>query len=160
MTYLESLQEARRARLQRLGCLPVSSRVQPVPFTVVPVPVVEIAPVENTPEPVEVIPEKPIVSRVTVRQIIDLVCPRYCVTPIDLVSHRRSQKVCLPRQVVMWLARHLTTLSMPAIGRLLGDRDHTTILSGIRKIDALRETDIQLQATLDDLHRELTGVLP
>ena len=65
--------------------------------------------------------------------IVDYVCHKYGVSKIDLVSVRRTMDLILPRQEIMFKLRHHTVLSLPQIGRLLGDRDHTTVLHGIRK---------------------------
>lgn len=58
-----------------------------------------------------------------------------------------------PRQVSMYLSRHLTHLSLPEIGRRHGGRDHTTVLHALRQIDRLRATD----PILDRAVRELAG---
>ena len=87
--------------------------------------------------------------------ILQAVCKYYGVTKADVVSHRRSAKVVRPRQVFMYLARELTPHSMPVISRLLGDRDHTTVLHGIRKIEKLRmvspEVEYQVATLLENL---------
>ncbi len=54
----------------------------------------------------------------------------YAVTPIDLVSDRRTRTLTEPRHVIGYLARHMTTLSLPAIGRRLR-RDHSTIYHSV-----------------------------
>lgn len=59
----------------------------------------------------------------------------------ELLSDRRSRYVARPRQVAMWLCKRLTKRSLPDIGRRFGNRDHTTVLHAIRRIEALRETD-------------------
>jgi hypothetical protein len=91
---------------------------------------------------------------VTVDQIILAISRVFAVTPCDIRSARRTATVVLPRQCVMYLARHLTTRSLPEIGRRMGGRDHTTVLHGIRKIEALRKTDAELNAKLSEIERE------
>lgn len=59
----------------------------------------------------------------------------------DFISARRVCTVAYPRHVVMYLAKTLTGKSFPDIGRRLGGRDHTTIIHGVRKIEALIKTD-------------------
>lgn len=70
-----------------------------------------------------------------------MVSDHYYVSLLNLDSGRRDRTVVRPRQVVMYLARHLTKLSLPDIGRRLGDRDHTTVLHGVRTIERLRHED-------------------
>ena len=69
--------------------------------------------------------------------IMDAVCHVAGVRKIDLFSQRRTLDVMLPRQVAMYLARHLTGRSLPDIGARMGGRDHTTILHGVEKVGAL-----------------------
>lgn len=73
----------------------------------------------------------------SVSRIIDAACAHYKVTRRQLLGQRRLQHITLPRQVVMYIASEATGLSLPVLGRLLGGRDHTTILHGIRKVSAL-----------------------
>lgn len=74
--------------------------------------------------------------KVTVEDVLRAVCARYDVARVDLISERRTKGVMLPRQIAMYLARDLTTASLPRIGRIMGGRDHTTILHGCRVIEA------------------------
>jgi hypothetical protein len=55
----------------------------------------------------------------------------------ELVSERRARRIARPRQVVMYLARKHTKLSLPRIGRGLGFRDHTTVMHGANKIEGM-----------------------
>lgn len=70
----------------------------------------------------------------TIRAIKWAVARAFKVTAVDLNSARHGKKFVLPRHVVMVLARNLTSLSLPQIGRALGGRDHTTIMHGVRKM--------------------------
>lgn len=74
---------------------------------------------------------------------------------LDLVSDRRARRVARPRQVAMWLGRHLTTCSLPAIGRELGDRDHTTVMHGIDRVDELMAKDAEFAARVRLLRHAL-----
>lgn len=91
----------------------------------------------------------------TIRSILEAVSQRYEIPVSDIVSRRRTQNVARPRQIAMYLARHLTPRSLPEIGRHIGQRDHTTILSGLRKIDRLRAANPEFNAELS----ELTAIL-
>jgi hypothetical protein len=85
------------------------------------------------------------------RQIIKAVAERYGVTPLDIVSDRRTMNVCRPRQIAMYLARTLTTRSLPYIGTHMGGRDHTTVLHSVNKIIHLRAIDPELDAQITEL---------
>lgn len=71
----------------------------------------------------------------TVREIQADVAKASGVTVDDILGSRRQIEVVIARQVAMWFAKHETNLSFPALGRLFGGRDHTTILHACRKID-------------------------
>lgn len=83
-----------------------------------------------------------------IEQIQTAVCQHYKVTMNDLLSARRTISIVRPRQVAMYLCRELTLRSLPEIGRKFGQRDHTTVLHGTRKIHALRATDSELDSVL------------
>ena len=75
----------------------------------------------------------------------------------DLISERRNRAIARPRQAAMWLAKQLTTRSLPDIGRRFGGRDHTTVLHAVRRIEALKADDAQLARDLETLSRKLRG---
>ena len=75
---------------------------------------------------------------ISIRRIQKTVAAFYNVGLIDLRSARRTQPVTFYRQVAMYLAKELTTNSLPAIGRQFGGRDHTTVLHAWRKIAPMR----------------------
>ncbi len=75
----------------------------------------------------------------------------------DLLSKRRTRSIARPRQVAMALAKELTNHSLPEIGDAFGGRDHTTVLHGCRRIQALRETDKRIDDDYLNLLRTLTG---
>ena len=75
----------------------------------------------------------------------------------DLLSKKRSRSIARPRQIAMALAKELTNHSLPEIGDAFGGRDHTTVLHGCRRIEALRETDKRIDDDYLNLLRTLTG---
>jgi chromosomal replication initiator protein len=79
--------------------------------------------------------------RVTIDQIQKLVSDYFELKPLDLVSARRARAVARPRQIAMYLAKRLTTRSLPEIGRKFGGRDHSTVIHAVRRIEALRDSD-------------------
>jgi chromosomal replication initiator protein len=96
-------------------------------------------------------------KRVTVDDIQKATAEHFGLKQADLISQQRTRAVARPRQAAMWLAKQLTTRSLPDIGRRFGDRDHTTVLHAVRRIEALKATDVQLARDLDALMRKLGG---
>ncbi|MCA9106563.1 MAG: hypothetical protein KDA83_14165 [Planctomycetales bacterium] len=73
----------------------------------------------------------------------------------DLKGTSRRRSMVLARSVAIYLLRHLTSLSLEAIGKLLGNRDHTTVLHAVRKITEGRATDFDTERLIDRVCREL-----
>ena len=69
-------------------------------------------------------------------RILSAVSERFGVRPESLVGKRRTQAIALPRQVAMYLMRHLTDLSLVDIGRVFGGRDHSTVIHACRQVAA------------------------
>ena len=90
--------------------------------------------------------------RVTVDEIQRRVADYFNIKLADILSARRARQVARPRQVAMYLCKHLTSKSLPAIGRNFGGRDHTTVMHAVKRIDELRQTDSVLEE--DILHLE------
>jgi chromosomal replication initiator protein len=95
--------------------------------------------------------------RVTVDDIQKAAAEHFGLKQADLVSEARARAIARPRQAAMWLAKQLTTRSLPDIGRRFGGRDHTTVLHAVRRIDELRAKDPQLERDLETLVRKLRG---
>ena len=76
--------------------------------------------------------------KVTIDEIIRKVADHYNLRMSDLLSARRARQVARPRQVAMYLAKTLTSRSLPDIGRRFGGRDHTTVIHAVRKIEELQ----------------------
>ena len=93
--------------------------------------------------------------KVTVDEIIRKVADHYNLRMSDLLSARRARQVARPRQVAMYLAKTLTSRSLPEIGRKFGGRDHTTVIHAVRKIEELRVTDSQIAEDVELLRRML-----
>jgi len=75
----------------------------------------------------------------------------------DMSSPRRARAVARPRQVAMYLAKHMTSRSLPEIGRKFGGRDHTTVMHAIRKIEELSAADSVLAEDIRLIRRVLEG---
>ena len=90
-------------------------------------------------------------------EVVALVAASYGLKTAELYGKRRSAAINRARQVAMFLVRELTPLSLPQIGQLLGNRSHTTVLHGCRKVRALLEEDVELQGRVKQLEAELHG---
>ncbi|UVO49069.1 chromosomal replication initiator protein DnaA [Sphingomonas sp. SUN019] len=95
--------------------------------------------------------------RVTIDEIQKLVSTHFELKPLDLISARRARAVARPRQIAMYLAKRLTTRSLPEIGRKFGGRDHSTVIHAVRRIEQLRDTDREVDGAVRVLMRELDG---
>lgn len=95
--------------------------------------------------------------RVTIEEIQKRVAEHFNIRISDMHSARRARSVARPRQVAMYLAKQLTSRSLPEIGRKFGGRDHTTVMHAVRKVDELRERDASFAEDVDLLRRMLEG---
>jgi chromosomal replication initiator protein len=93
--------------------------------------------------------------RISIEDIQKRVAEHFTIRLAEMTSSRRARAVARPRQIAMYLAKQLTSRSLPEIGRKFGDRDHTTVLYAVRKIEELKETDPALAEDLDLLTRML-----
>jgi chromosomal replication initiator protein len=94
--------------------------------------------------------------RIKIEDILRIVSRHYAVTRADIVSQRRHRSVVWPRQIGMYLAKQLTSRSLPEIGRRFGDRDHTTVLHAIRKIDRELAANTRLRDEIETLKSQLS----
>jgi len=95
--------------------------------------------------------------RVTIDEIQKAVSQHFELKPLDLISARRARVVARPRQIAMYLAKRLTTRSLPEIGRKFGGRDHSTVIHAVRKIETLRDTDREIDGAVRMLLHQLEG---
>ena len=93
--------------------------------------------------------------RVTIEEIQKRVAEHFNIRLADMHSARRARAVARPRQVAMYLAKQLTSRSLPEIGRKFGGRDHTTVMHAVRKIEELRSTDASFSEDVELLRRML-----
>ncbi len=93
--------------------------------------------------------------KLTIEEIQRKVAEHYNIRLSDMIGPKRLRNIARPRQVAMYLAKQLTSRSLPEIGRRFGGRDHTTIMHGVRKIEELMATDSQLSDDLQLLKRLL-----
>lgn len=93
--------------------------------------------------------------RVTVEEIQRKVAEHYNIRLSDMIGPKRMRTIVRPRQIAMYLAKELTSRSLPDIGRRFGGRDHTTIMHGVRKVEELRDHDSKMSEDIDLLRRLL-----
>lgn len=94
---------------------------------------------------------------VTIENIQKTVAEYYKIRVADLLSKRRSRSVARPRQMAMTLAKELTNHSLPEIGDAFNGRDHTTVLHAVKTVNALRESDEDIQQDYTNLLRILSS---
>jgi chromosomal replication initiator protein len=93
--------------------------------------------------------------RVTIEEIQRRVAEHYNIRMNDMSSARRARAVARPRQVAMYLAKQLTSRSLPEIGRKFGNRDHTTVMHAVSRITELMERDPSFGEDVELLRRML-----
>lgn len=93
--------------------------------------------------------------RVTIEEIQRKVAEHWSIRLTDMTSARRARAVARPRQVAMYLAKQLTTRSLPEIGRKFGNRDHTTVMHAVQRVGELMEQDSEFQERVELLRRML-----
>jgi len=93
--------------------------------------------------------------RTTIDQIQKKVAEHFNIKISDMHSARRSRTIARPRQIAMYLAKNLTTRSLPEIGRKFGGRDHTTVIHAIKKVEELKKNDSNFTEDVEILTRSL-----
>jgi len=92
---------------------------------------------------------------ITIQQIQKAVALTYKLTNEELLSKNNARQISHPRQVAMYLCKHLTKHSYPEIGRAFGGKHHTTVMHSVEKIEALVTTDETLQRLISELSESL-----
>jgi chromosomal replication initiator protein len=94
-------------------------------------------------------------KQITPELIIDVIAEHFNITSADIYSVNKSRNIAYPRQVAMYLCRKLTDHSLSDIGKLMGKRDHTTILHGIDKVEKNIKKDPSMQNTIEVLTKKI-----
>jgi chromosomal replication initiator protein len=92
---------------------------------------------------------------ITPEDILSMVAEHYGVTEKDIIGNKRSNKIVIPRQIAMYLCRELTGTSLKGIGKIIGNRDHTTVMHGIEKIENELSTNESLRNTVNILKKKI-----
>jgi chromosomal replication initiator protein len=96
-------------------------------------------------------------KRVTIEDIQRKVAEHYNIRITDMHSARRARSIARPRQIAMYLAKQLTSRSLPEIGRKFGGRDHTTVMHAVKKVEELKGGDFRFAEDVELLRRMLEG---
>ncbi len=95
--------------------------------------------------------------RVTIEEIQKRVAEHWNIRLAEMSSPRRAQNVARPRQVAMYLSKQLTSRSLPEIGRRFGDRDHTTVMHAVSRVQQLMAADADFAERVQLVRRMLEG---
>jgi chromosomal replication initiator protein len=98
---------------------------------------------------------RPYQKALTLNDIEKLICDYYRMRITDLHSAKRTRAIVRPRQIAMFLAKQLTTSSLPTIGRHFGNRDHTTVMHAVSTIENLLKRDPSVQEDVDALRKSM-----
>ena len=93
--------------------------------------------------------------QIMIEDVLRTISGHFNVTKQDILSSRRHKTIVYPRQIGMYLAKVLTTRSLPEIGRKFGGRDHTTVLHAVRKIEKLIQTNPSIKQSITTLENSL-----
>lgn len=92
---------------------------------------------------------------ITPQFIIDVVAEQFNVSPEDITSKKRNSEFVLPRQIVMYLCRTMTETPLTMIGKILGKKDHTTVMHGIKKITEGVATNEELKNKVEMIKKKI-----
>ena len=94
-------------------------------------------------------------NKVDIDNIQTIVCKYFKISKNEMLSPRRSRYLVRPRQTAIYLAKMLTSKSLPEIGRLFANRDHTTVIHSVKTIEKLRKDDNELNLSIDRLKNKI-----
>ena len=88
---------------------------------------------------------------ITVDKIQNVVSNYFNISLSEMLSQRRSRPLARPRQIAMFLAKKMTTRSLPEIGRRFANRDHTTVIHAVKTITRLSEQDDEMKKSISQI---------
>ncbi len=95
--------------------------------------------------------------KVTIESIQKATAEQFGLRLVEIKAKNNSRAIVYPRQIAMYLAKHLTEASLPEIGRQFGGKHHTTVLHSVEKINECRKSDKDLNRLLNKLTEQLGG---
>lgn len=98
-------------------------------------------------------PDKP--REITPQLIIEVVSEHFHISIDQMISRSRSSNIAKPRQIAMYLCKEMTGSPLDSIGTLLGGRDHSTIIHGVRKVDEEYERNESVRATIETIKKKI-----
>lgn len=98
-------------------------------------------------------PDKP--KEITPSLIIDVVAEHFGINPEDITSKKRNSEFVQPRHIAMYLCRELTSTSLVNIGKIMGKRDHTTVMNGVNNISERIKTEPELRNRVDIIKNKI-----
>lgn len=98
---------------------------------------------------------KQLSSQISEQKIINVVADYYNLSPSELTGKSRSGQIALARHIAMYLIRNTLDIPLKKIGDMFGGKDHTTVMSGISKVDKELKTDRSLKEAVDELQKRI-----
>jgi chromosomal replication initiator protein len=98
-------------------------------------------------------PDKP--KEITPQLIVEVVTEHFQISMDQMISKSRSNEIARPRQIAMYLCKTMTDTPLDAIGSLLGGRDHSTIIHGIKKVTEEYDTNENTRNLIDTIKKKI-----
>lgn len=98
-------------------------------------------------------PDKP--REITPQLIVEVVSEHFGITVDQIMSKSRSSDIAKPRQIAMYLCKNMTDLPLDSIGQLLGGRDHSTVIHGIKKVTDEISSDSAFKQTVETVKKKI-----
>ena len=98
-------------------------------------------------------PDKP--KEITPQLIIEIVAEHFQISLDQMISKSRSSDIAKPRQIAMYLCKNMTDIPLDTIGSLLGGRDHSTIIHGIKKITEEYDSNENIRNTIETIKKKI-----
>src|SRR5205807_7687520 len=96
-------------------------------------------------------------KKITIESIQKSVAEQFGLRVAEIKAKNNSRAIVYPRQIAMYLTKHMTEASLPEIGRQFGGKHHTTVMHSIDKIEETRKADKDLNRLLNKLTEALSG---
>ena len=92
---------------------------------------------------------------INIESIQNIVADHFNLNLAEMLSPRRSRSLARPRQIAMYLAKQHTVNSLPDIGRKFSNRDHTTVIHAVKKIEELIKKDNEIEKNVSEIKKKL-----
>ncbi|MDE6224468.1 MAG: chromosomal replication initiator protein DnaA, partial [Alphaproteobacteria bacterium] len=87
-----------------------------------------------------------------------VVAEKWAVSVSDIDSERKQKEIVIPRQVAMYIAKNLTSKSLPEIGKSFGGRDHATVIYAVKKVRELMTVNPKMELFINEVERECSAL--